>query len=100
MGFRLIFQLVDQIACDGMRPAVQANVLNDRAQACLVRVQEVVANTPFQLPRQGAHGEALSWPWALLCGRSKPSILHRNCLGLSISKAPSPDRHGLRLTIW
>ncbi len=51
MGFRLIFQLVDQIACDGMRPAVQANVLNDRAQACLVRVQEVVANTPFQLPR-------------------------------------------------
>ena len=51
MGFRLIFQLADQIACDGMRPAVQANVLNDRAQACLVRVQEVVANTPFQLPR-------------------------------------------------
>lgn len=33
MGFRQIFQLLDQIACGGLRPTVLANVLNDRALA-------------------------------------------------------------------
>ena len=45
MGFRQIFQLVDQIACGGLRPTVLANVLNDRALAFLVRVQGVSLST-------------------------------------------------------
>ena len=100
MGFRLIFQIADQIACDSMRPAVLANVLNDCAQAFLVRIQEVVIDTPFRLPRQGAHG------WAFLDrGRRHAATLSTRSsavivLELSISKAPKPGRHGLRLTIW